>query len=280
MNKKNKLKILIAYHKPSFLLKSKIYIPIHVGRSIATQKSKDGMLTQKDYKWLMKNLVGDDTGENISHKNREWCELTAIYWAWKNYDKLGNPDYIGLMHYRRFFDFKNCKNNKDIENFVGNYDILIRIRTILNDYYVNNYIQYERSPHQHIEDLDKATDIVKRLYPEYTNAIEIYMKQDYAFFCNMFVMKKNIFFEYCKFIFSVLEQFEKEVDISGYNVQEKRVFGYLGERLTGIFYTHLLKQNHNIKTIEISQLPQNKIPNETFLEKVKRIYRKLKPMYS
>ena len=280
MNKKNKLKILIAYHKPSFLLKNKIYIPIHVGRTIATQKSKDGILTKKDYKWLMKNLVGDNTGENISHKNREWCELTAIYWAWKNYNKLGNPEYIGLMHYRRFFDFKNCKNNKDIENFVGNYDILIRIRTILNDYYVNNYIQYERSPHQHIEDLDKATDIVKRLYPEYSNAIETYMKQDYAFFCNMFVMKKDIFFEYCKFIFSVLEQFEKEVDISGYNVQEKRVFGYLGERLTGIFYTHLIKQNPNIKTIEISQLPANKFPNETFWDKLKRTYKKLKPIYS
>ena len=59
-------------------------------------------MSEKDYQWMLDNMIGDDTGDNISELNRNFNELTAIYWAWKNYDKLGNPDYIGLAHYRRF----------------------------------------------------------------------------------------------------------------------------------------------------------------------------------
>lgn len=44
----------------------------------------------------------DDTGDNISLKNSSYCELTGMYWAWKN---LRGVDVIGLCHYRRYFDF-------------------------------------------------------------------------------------------------------------------------------------------------------------------------------
>lgn len=44
-------------------------------------------------------MIGYNTGYNISDKNREYCKLTGIYWAWKNYDKLENPDYIRFIPY-------------------------------------------------------------------------------------------------------------------------------------------------------------------------------------
>ena len=88
----HKTKIFLSYHKPSVLLSDDVFCPIHVGR-VMHEITPDS--------WLAQNLIGDDTGDNISNKNANYCELTAQYWAWKNYDKLGNPDYIGLMHYRR-----------------------------------------------------------------------------------------------------------------------------------------------------------------------------------
>jgi len=96
MKKENpKVKILIAYHKDTYRFKSDILTPIHVGRAIADKKTKK----------QLSDIIGDDTGDNISKKNPHYCELTALYWAWKNYDKLDNPDYIGFMHYRRHLIF-------------------------------------------------------------------------------------------------------------------------------------------------------------------------------
>ena len=50
-------------------------------------------------------MIGDNTGDNISVKNNRFCELIAQYFAWKNYDKLDNPDYIGFWYYRRVLNF-------------------------------------------------------------------------------------------------------------------------------------------------------------------------------
>ena len=100
-----KIKILIAYHKLDWILKDEIYTPIHVGRAIFHQKSKDGIIKKEDEDKILSLMIGDDTGENISKENRFFNEMTALYWAWKNYEKLGNPDYIGLEHYRRHFIF-------------------------------------------------------------------------------------------------------------------------------------------------------------------------------
>ena len=276
--KKDKLKILIVYHKPSFLLKNDIYLPIHAGRDIAMQNSKDGKVSKKDYKWLTKNLVGDNTGENISSKNREWCELTAIYWAWKNYHKIGNPNYIGFMHYRRFFNFENSKNIDDIKNFVKKHDILIMKRSIHNKYYKNNYNQYKIYPNHHIEDLEKALDIAKYLYPEYEETINKYLNLDYAYFCNMFIMRKKLFFEYCEWLFSILKQLENEIDLTNYNIEEKRVFGYIAERLTGIFYVHVTEK-YKLKSGEVPIMNYNDIINIKLISRIKNTIRKLKPIY-
>ncbi len=272
----NIIKILISYHKPYSLLKNKIFVPVHVGRDVAMEKSKDGKIALKDYNWLIKNLIGDNTGENISYKNREWCELTAIYWAWKNYDKIGNPSFIGFMHYRRFFEFDNYKKTKDIENFVKKYDFIINQRCLHNENDQNNYNQYKLSKHHHIENLEAAIEIVKKLYPYYDESIEKYLKLDYGYYKNIFIMKKEIFFEYCKWLFSILEQLEKEIDITIYNDQEKRVFGYIAERLLGIFYTHW---KNDIKTTELPLERISEINYINFNERIHNLLRKLIILY-
>ena len=84
----NEINILVATHKPDKVYQDSIYTPIHVGKSLSRFKEE------------MKNIIGDDTGDNISTKNPYYCELTAIYWAWKN---LPNTRIKGLCHYRRYF---------------------------------------------------------------------------------------------------------------------------------------------------------------------------------
>ena len=78
------MKIFVVYHKPAKLIKSKIFVPIHVGRSVGENDSKDGKIDGKYLNWLHKNMQGDNTGDNISNANRNYCELTALYWIWKN----------------------------------------------------------------------------------------------------------------------------------------------------------------------------------------------------
>ena len=86
MNNLN-VKIFLSYHKPSALLKSDIFVPIHVGRAIKRERS------DFENRWLSEHLMGDDVGINISKKNLHFCELTAQYWVWKNYD-LRDVDYV------------------------------------------------------------------------------------------------------------------------------------------------------------------------------------------
>lgn len=79
---------MVCCHKQGCCLDNGIYMPIQCGK--------------ENHKDLELGIQGDDTGENMSSK-RSYCEFTALYWAWKN---LNDVDYIGLCHYRRFFNFK------------------------------------------------------------------------------------------------------------------------------------------------------------------------------
>ncbi len=83
------IKIIVCCHKKDVMAKEKPYMPIHVGKALSDVEL---------------GIQSDAEGENISTKNRSYCELTGMYWAWKN---LKNVDIIGLNHYRRYFDFHN-----------------------------------------------------------------------------------------------------------------------------------------------------------------------------
>ena len=244
MNEK-KIKLLICYHKKSPLFKDDILTPIHVGRANAKKRLDPD---SENYKWLMTNLIGDDTGENISDRNDSYNEMTALYWAWKNYEELGNPDYVGLMHYRRHFVLKenvqavyNVKDYTNKERYYGflNYspekmqelvdgcDFLTHIGKVKGVY--KHFIENQR-----IEDIDTANEIMLELYPEYKDVAKEYYEGELSNFCNMNIFSKEIFFKYCEFVFSILEEFERRVDIN-----EKRFF--ISERLTGVFVAKLMK---------------------------------------
>ena len=110
----SKIKILICCHKPSKLPQDNIFLPIHVGASL----SDTDLGIQRD------DQLNGEPCDNISDKNRSFCELTAIYWAWKNIKKFYPAlQYIGLNHYRRLFAFNETRVTgngipKDVKNIV------------------------------------------------------------------------------------------------------------------------------------------------------------------
>ena len=221
-------------------MKDDVLTPIHVGRAFSRRRMGEN---DPQYKWLEENMIGDDTGENISDKNSSYNELTAVYWAWKNYEKLGNPDYIGLMHYRRHFIFRESTDVvEDVRGIDENYFKRINYNpeTIAHlmddcDYvahigHVDEVYKHYRENH-HIEDLDLAISILKEKYPGYAATADAYLRMSYVNLCNIFIMPRDMFFEYCGWLFDILEEFERRVDLS-----EKRLF--ISERLTGIFIEH------------------------------------------
>ncbi len=213
------IKIIIATHKKYWMPSDNIYLPIHVGKS---GKVDIG-------------YQGDDTGENISNKNANYCELTGLYWAWKNLD----ADYIGLAHYRRHFTTKNSKGTKEervislaqLEELVNKYDIILPIPR--NYYIETNYSQYVHAHNK--EDLDYTRQIIAEKYPRFIKAYDESMKRTIGHRFNMFIMKKEKFDDYCKWLFDILFELEKRLDISSYNKNDARVFGFVSERLLDVW---------------------------------------------
>lgn len=218
-----------------------VYMPIHVGR-----EGKDNL-----------GYVGDNTGENISIKNPNYCELTGLYWAWKNLD----CEYIGLCHYRRYFAHKS-KSSKledkkqaiftrdDYERLLQQYDVILPKKR-------NYFIETVRSQYEHAHnkrDLDEIEKIIKMQYPSYIEAFEKVMNSRKLHIYNMFVMNKALFDEYCIWLFDILFTLEKRIDITNYDKYNARVFGFLSERLFNIW---LEKKQLKIKTV-----------NVVFLEKI------------
>lgn len=229
------LKILVCYHKPAKLFKDDVFVPIHCGRSCCS-------LPEDEQRWMQENMIGDDTGDNISVLNPHFAEITATYWAWKNYDRIGEPDYIGLCHYRRLFE------EKDIENY-ADYDITapsennISAKTCLDVWKINHGTL----------DLENALDLFVSLYPQYTEIVFSYLRQSYGYYYNMFIMKKEIFFEYCEKIFPVLFVTHQNIDYSHISYYNQRIPGFIAERLTGIFIAEKNCKAKKCQCIHIEQ---------------------------
>ena len=247
-----KLTIFISHRKdlPSEIVSNDIFLPFSCG-SYFTKKL-----------WSS-NLNRDDVGENISDLSPYYSELTVQYWAWKNLE----AEYYGLFHYRRFLSFTDERNvaldswsnvvekqlteealrkHKLLDiNFlkdeIKKYDAILPIPVNLkNNNYESVRSQYcKASMFLHEDDLNILEDVIKELYPNYLPYFYKYFNGEKAIFCNLFIMKKDLFFEYSEFVFSVLKAFRQKKDISLYSIEEARVLGHLGERLLGVFHEKL-----------------------------------------
>ncbi len=218
------IKLLVAAHKKYQMPEDGMYLPLHVGA---------------EGKNPIEGFTPDNTGDNISSKNPYYCELTGLYWAWKNLD----ADYIGLCHYRRYFSackklpkteaekFKVVLSSDQAEGLLSNADIILPKK---RNYYIETiYNHYKHT--MYIEPLDITGDVLREKYPEYVKEFEGLKHTTKMHAFNMFIMKKELLDQYCTWLFDVLGEVEKRVDSSQYSDFHKRFFGRISERLLDVW---------------------------------------------
>lgn len=213
------IKIIVASHKKYQMPDDKIYLPVHVG--------SEG-----------KNDIGyqpDNVGDNISSKNPYYCELTGLYWAWKNLD----ADYIGLAHYRRHFKGTNKSKNKfemilkenELTSILKQNDIVLPKE---RKYYIESV--YSHYAHTHYEkDLKTVRTILEEKHPNYVKSFDKRMKMNHAHMFNMFIMKRNYLDNYCSFLFEVLFSLESMINIDEYDAFQARLYGRISELLLDVW---------------------------------------------
>lgn len=267
----NDIKIAIAYHKPAPIVKGDIYLPLHVGKAMHPEVNL--------------GLQTDAEGDNISDENGYYCELTAIYWLWKNV----TASYKGLCHYRRVFSHRlnlwhamvypfpllakpNVSPNikyTDADKFVADAETTAKhIASLLDkcDIIAPKKNLSGRTCYSHflketsVEFLAVLDNIVKEKDPEYHRPLRRAFRAHRYYFGNMSVMRSYYFDEYCTFMFGVLEELKRRFIDDGYliDLKSERMFarklGYLGEVLTHVYLSKKESDGVKVKRLNIAYL--------------------------
>lgn len=217
------VKIFTITHKSFTPPKDSMYVPLHVGRANTADLG----------------FLGDDTGDSISNLNPNFCELTGMYWLWKNYDEA---DYIGICHYRRYLinESGSIFNESQLKELLLKYDMITtKLLTLPNSYYKGF------SANHHIKDLITTGEIIKEKYPEYFDTFQKLVHGPHTYFGNILITSKEMYDRYCTWLFDILFEVQRRTDLTGYNGYQKRLFGFLSEFLQTVWI-----QYHNLNVYE------------------------------
>lgn len=182
---------------------------------------------------------GDNTGENISEKNRYYSELTGLYWLWKNFK---DADHIGICHYRRYFinEKGNLLSKAEFDEIFKEYDVVIAKSLEVEKTYREIFAESHN-----IKDLEATEDVIKELFPEYHGTFLDVMDNNRVYVGNMMVMSITHLQQYASWLFSIFDKVEKRINVEDYDSYHKRVFGFLSEELLFVW----IKKN-NLKYYE------------------------------
>lgn len=249
--------IFVVSHKNVRMPSENIYVPMQVGYS----------------PYNFSGYVRDNTGNNISEKNKNYCELTAQYWIWKNCKDLIK----GLVHYRRLFSngsyhfldsinkrYNDVLSESTLEKILSEHDIILPKK---HNYYIET--AYEHYAHNHhTEGLRITYSVLKYINIDYAKKFNDILQRRSSHLFNMFIAHSEIFDNYSSWLFEILNKVEELLDISEYSVNEARVFGYISELLIDVFV-----ENNFLKYYE---LPVMFMEKQNYLIKYsKGLYKKL-----
>ena len=237
--------ILNIFYQPPEMLENYInnninlYIPINCGNLKGTND------------WCDKHLNYEtDFKDNIAHLNPKLNEMTSIWCYWKNLMK--DADYVGHNHYRRLFRIEDL-------NDISEYDVIDAkpIPMMFNMSYftgspipnfVSTDIKNGYAICHKIEDWNKMEELLKKtpyyvFFEEWSKQIQLTSP------CNLFIMKKKMFEEYCNFVFPILFDLEQKINLEGRDGYQRRALAFISERLTSLFIYSKKQQGYKSKTI-------------------------------
>lgn len=239
-------RILVCCHAPCELPNDTagVLMPIFCGAALSSS-DLPGVKYRDD-------SVNGEPCDNISSKNKSFCELTAVYWAWKNMKKVcPNIKYIGLNHYRRYFAFKERNPwyhfiKRPVQEIKDYRVDLAKLQKILskNDGVVSMYSVIPYSVRVYFLCWSNRTDvqicqkIVDDLAPSFSKDFDILLWGNEASLCNVFVFRWDYFVSYCEWLFPILFEAERRINVTYRTTQQARVFGYLGELLLNVYAIH------------------------------------------
>lgn len=165
----------------------------------------------------------DNVGENISEKNKQYCELTALYWLWKHCE----DSYWGICHYRRNFEL----DERDIKNILTHQiDVILPVPTLLYTSLEKHYIECHG---------EKEWNVMKAVlfekYPKYRKLSQKVFHAGTFYEYNMILAKKDIMDDYCSWLFDILFEVEKRCGIKE-DCYQNRYAGFLAERLLTLYF--------------------------------------------
>jgi len=252
-------KIYVFHYKNGSVLNTDpIYQPIMAGNALLSAN---------------KTIPGDDTGDNISAKNPYFSELTGIYWVWKN----TRQEVTGTCHYRRFFTARpepflyklkrllyfpaglykkrfgliyteNTKRfvpriliQQDLNRLLTEYDAILPQARKLKYSVETHYRRYHD-----LRDLKILESVLTEKYPDYLEAFRTVLNGKSLYANNMFILKDEHYQEFMTWWFDILFEFERRIDLNNYTAYQKRILGFIAERLLNIWF-----RKKKLKCIEL-----------------------------
>lgn len=212
--------MLVAAHKPAEMPAASFYMPIHVGHALSS---------------VDLGYQADDEGENISELNASYCELTAVFWAWKNLC----ADVVGICHYRRFFKGTapgprgtRVMSETEAKELLSRHDIVVGRR---RHYLVETIESHYRNAH-HSEDIEVLRQVVADVSPTFLDGYDQIFGGRRLSLYNMMLARHDLFDEYAAWLFPILAETSRRLGVpTDRTAYQQRTMGYLGERLLNVW---------------------------------------------
>ncbi|OON96065.1 MAG: hypothetical protein ATN31_10210 [Candidatus Epulonipiscioides saccharophilum] len=255
----------------------KIFVSHDTEKTITIDNSiYQNILTQAREEKVINSFFRDDIGDNISDKYNRYQELTVQYWAWKNVD----ADYYGLCTQNKYLSFSNSNirnnpktnfefpapyfdehptidppikfeylNNSNIQK-LNLFDQAMKDAIEPYDMIITSHLDWDITVMQQFDvpsvldnKLQLALNLIDEFSPEFSVAAHEYLNGYVYYPGQLYVMKKELFNEYCNWSFKILDELEKRIDFSNYSIEGLKILYYISERLLGVYYTYLKNQN-------------------------------------